>query len=196
MKKRSKAINLLKILGLLWLISFILIEGLILVNGVSKEYKEVDYIVVLGAGLKWDKLSATLKERLDKSYEYLNKNENIKIVVSGGQGPDEATSEAFAMEQYLVGLGISKDRIIKEDKSTSTYENLKNTYDILQEEERKEKIRIGIVTNRFHQFRAGVLAKEIGFEPYAIVSKTKFYQIPKYYLREYFAIIKSFLYDI
>ncbi|MCT4593442.1 MAG: YdcF family protein [Anaeromicrobium sp.] len=193
---KRKIISLFKILGVLWFLSFILIEGLILINGVSKEYKEVDYVVVLGAGLKWDKLSVTLRERLDKSYEYLEKNKHIQVVVSGGQGPDEATSEALAMEKYLINKGISKDRIIKEDKSTSTYENLKNTYDILRKKQKKEKIRLGIVTNRFHQFRAGLLAKEIGFESYSIVSKTKIYQIPKYYIREYFAIIKSLLYDI
>ena len=78
---------------------------------------------MLGAGLKGDTPSLALERRLEKAAEYMNKNGNAIAIVSGGQGKGETISEAQAMENYLLNHGIREDRIIKEDNSTSTYEN-------------------------------------------------------------------------
>lgn len=177
------------------LISFIFMECLILINGVSNEKEKVDYIVVLGAGLKYDKLSPILRDRLIKTLEY-GADKNIPIVVSGGQGEDEALSEASAMKNYLIINGIDKKRIIMEDKSTSTYENLKFTNEILSKINGNKTIKIAIVTNRFHQFRSKLIAKNLGLKPYSIVSYTDVVLIPKYYIREYFALMKTIIKDL
>ena len=81
-------------------------------------------IVILGAGLRGDKLSDTLKERLDKGYKYSLENPEAIVVVSGEKGNDEHVSEAYAMKQYLMQKGISEKKILMEDQSTSTFENL------------------------------------------------------------------------
>ena len=81
-----------------------------------------DAVIVLGAGLRGDRPSTTLKGRLNAAYEYHLENPDALIIVSGGQGHDEDITEAEAMKKYLVALGIPDDRIVKEEKSTSTYE--------------------------------------------------------------------------
>lgn len=106
-------------------ISFIVIEGLIIIGGKITSTKKVDYVIVLGARLYGDIPSPALMERLKVVKEYLIENKDVKVVVSGGQGIDEDIPEAHAMEKYLADNGVEKDRIIIEDKSTTTFENLK-----------------------------------------------------------------------
>ena len=84
-----------------------------------------DAVIVLGCGLKGDRIGRQLTGRLDAAVVYCKRNENAVIVVSGGKGKGETVTEAFAMERYLVSKGIEKSRIIKDERSTSTYTNLK-----------------------------------------------------------------------
>ncbi|SHK18931.1 DUF218 domain-containing protein [Caminicella sporogenes DSM 14501] len=99
------------------------------------------------------------------------------------------------MKKFLIAKGIQEDRIIQEDKSTSTYENLKFTKNIIEKINKKNKYKVLIITSDFHLFRAKFLAKRLGFKAYGIPAKTP-ESIKKYiYLREYAAVIKSFLLD-
>ena len=112
------------------LASVIVIEGLIITVGNKIETKEeIDYLIILGAGLYWDRISPSLHERLKVSQEYLEENKDVKVVVSGGQGPNEKFSEAYAMSAYLLEYGIEKDRIILEDQSRNTLQNLSFSLD-------------------------------------------------------------------
>ncbi len=86
---------------------------------------EIPYILILGAKLFGDKPSQSLQNRLDVALKYLNENPKTKAIVSGGQGEDEDIPEAHSMRNYLVAHGINANRILIEDRSTSTYENLK-----------------------------------------------------------------------
>ncbi len=143
-------------------------------------------IVVLGCKVKDGRPSLMLKRRLDAAYEYLSEHENVKAVVSGGQGSDEVMSEAQCMRDYLVGKGIAPERIFMEDKSTSTEENLKFSGQIITSEGLPEKITL--VTDAFHQCRAEMLAKNIGIDPYNISGYTSWYIVPVYWVREWFGI--------
>ncbi|WP_200804836.1 YdcF family protein [Anaerosalibacter sp. Marseille-P3206] len=184
-------ITLLSILA----ISFIIIESLIIIEGRNMSTKKVDYVIVLGARLYGDKPSPSLQERLSIAREYLIENNDIKVVVSGGQGIDEDVSEAQAMEKYLVDNGIENDRIILEDKSTTTFENLKFSLDKIREVDDKENISILIATNRYHVFRSKLLAKRLGAIPYGLPAKTPPTIILYSHIREYLAVIKSFFFD-
>src|SRR5699024_3047482 len=87
--------------------------------------KTVNYIIILGAGVRSEEVTPLLRSRLDKAIEYQEKQtEKISFVVSGGQGPNEPVSEAFAMRKYLLSRGIPNEQIIYEDKSTTTLENM------------------------------------------------------------------------
>lgn len=177
------------------LISFIIIEGLIIIEGRKISTKKVDYVIVLGARLYGDKPSPALLERLSVAREYLTDNNGIKVVVSGGQGSDEYISEAKAMENYLADNGIEKDRIILEDRSTTTFENLKFSLNKIRELDDKENISVLIATNRYHVFRSKLLAKRLGVIPYGLPAKTPPTTVLYSYVREYFAVLKSFLLD-
>ncbi len=123
-----------------FIFTFILVEGIILKDIVVNKNKDpkVEYLIILGAGLKGDVPSEVLKYRLNKAVEYYKKNPDTIFIVSGGQGKDELISEAEAMEIYLSKRGIPIKNIIKEDKSTSTYENLKFSDKIIKEKKSLE----------------------------------------------------------
>lgn len=194
MKKRIYKIIMLA--SSILLLSVIIIEGLIITHGSKVENKQVDYLIVLGAGLYWDRLSPSLEERLKVAHDYLLDNQDIKVIVSGGQGPDEKFSEAYAMSQYLLDKGVEKERIILEDKSRNTFENLKFSLDKIRETDNKENLEILIASNKYHIFRAKMLAKRLGMTPYGLPAKVPPTVVLKSYVREYFAFIKSFLFDI
>lgn len=180
--------------GTLWLMSFVIIEGLIISGARSDEDKPVDYIVVLGAALHGDNLSFTLRSRMDTALKYLNSHPKTKVVVSGGRGLGETLTEAEAMRRFLVNNHISDKRILKEEKSTSTIENLRFSKSILAKDPKFNQ-RIMIVTNDFHLYRGKNLAKRIGLTAYGLPAKTPRSIIFNVYCREYLAIIKSYLFD-
>lgn len=183
------------IMIIIFLISFIMIEGLIFLEGERMTSEKVDYVIVLGARLYGDIPSPALHERLKVAKEYLLDNENINVIVSGGQGSNELISEASAMENYLVENGIDSDKIIVEDNSTSTFENLKYSLDKIREVDDKENLKVLIATNKYHLFRAKFLAKRLGMIPYGLPAEIPPSIIVQQYIREYFAVIKSFVFD-
>ena len=180
---------------ILTILSFLLIHGLIFTNGNKKSEAKVDYLIILGARLYGDIPAPALLERLKTSRDYLIENKDIKVIVSGGQGIDELIPEAHAMKKYLVDNGIESDRIIVEDKSTSTYENLLYSLEILEEIDGRENLRILIATNKHHIFRAKLIAKRLGVEPYGLPAEIPPSILVKSYMREYFAVIKSLMFD-
>lgn len=91
----------------------------------------------------------------------MNDNPDTLCIVSGGKGDDEKISEALAMKNYLLEKGMDSDRIIMEDKSTSTYENIQNSLKILDELGMSHDMTI--VTDGFHQYRASLIAKAQGW---------------------------------
>ncbi len=162
-------------------------EGLIIRNAVEEPQKNADYIVVLGARVNGTRVTLNLKYRLDAAIDYLNKNQNTRAVVSGGQGKGEDITEAKAMSDYLVKNGIKNDRIILEDKSKNTNENLKFTAELIGSKAKK----IVIVSNDFHIYRAKCIAKKMGYTDVSGASaKTKPITIPNSFVREAFAVIK------
>ncbi len=97
-----------------------------------------------------------MQYRLDKAKEYLTENPSTKCIVSGGQGLNEPFSEAEGMAKYLIEQGISEDRIIKEDKSQSTKENIINSSKYIESD-----ASVGIITNNFHMFRALQISRKV-----------------------------------
>lgn len=180
----------------LFLISFIIIEGLILkeANKVEDE-KEADYLIILGARLYGEIPSPSLLERLKTATSYLENHMNLKVIVSGGQGPGEDVPEGYAMSQYLIKRNIPKEKIIIEDKSTSTIENFELSLEKIRETDDRDEIKLLVVTNGYHLFRSKIIARKLGFKAFGLPAKTPPVTKVKGYLREYFAVIKLFLFD-
>lgn len=186
-------IRWLKRLFLLVVVLVIVIEGAILVTGFRDHSDEdYDYVIVLGAGLLGDRISLTLRYRLDVAYAYLVAHPESIAVVSGGQGPGENRTEALAMSLYLQEKGIDEERLIQEDRSTSTRENIAYSYELF-EARGDEEPEVLVVSSRFHLLRAKRIAKEAGHTVDAIGSRTLQYLIPNYYFREMFAVLVEYV---
>lgn len=192
--KRRIVRNILIIVLGFWMVTFLFIEGLILTGARSDENKNSDFVIVLGAALHGKQMSLTLSTRMYKALVYLNAHPNTKVVVSGGQGPGESITEAEAMKRFLVAKGINENRIWKEEKSTSTIENLRFSKAII-EKQTKQTAQIMLTTNDFHMYRAKMLARREGLEVYALPSETPLSVRFNSYFREYFAVIKSYFLD-
>lgn len=177
------------------LASVVIIESLIIVEGNKIEKEEVDYLIVLGARLYGETPSASLLERLKVAHQYLEAHTDRMVVVSGGQGQGEDVAEGYAMAQYLANNGIEPSRIIIEDQSTNTFENLSFSLEKIRKNDNKENLTILIATNKYHIFRSKMLAKRLGMIPYGLPAKIPPISIFKSYAREYFAVIKSLLCD-
>ena len=148
-------------------------------------------LVVLGCQVIGKSPSLMLGERLNAAYNYLIENPEARCIVSGGQGADEQISEAECMFNYLVSKGISPDRIYKEDQSTSTKENLLFSQQIIEKYGLNRNI--AIATNEFHEYRAGLIANELGIKSKAVSAGTAWWLFPTYYLRELYGIVYEWI---
>ena len=191
----SKLRFLVKLVIIVGFVSFIILESCIIYFGISKKYVKSDYIIVLGAAVHGDYMSLILKERVDKTLDYLREYPNTKIIVSGGKGSGESISEAEAMRRYLVSNGISNNQIIKEEKSRTTAENFKYSSKIIRNLEGDSTPTVSVVTTNFHMLRAKMLARRSGLIVQGVVSKGHISSAPNYYIREYFALVHSFICD-
>ena len=153
-----------------------------------------DAIIVLGSGIRGELLTQGLKNRLDAAVECYEENEDLIIVVSGGQGPQEDITEALAMERYLLSQGIPKEKIIKEEKATSTYENFVNSKAILDSLFESE-YETAFVSNEYHIYRASSLARIAGLESVTHThSSTMWYTLVPSTLRETLAVVKLWVF--
>jgi uncharacterized SAM-binding protein YcdF (DUF218 family) len=146
-------------------------------------------MIILGAKLNGAELSLSLKNRMDAALAYLKKNPTTKVIVSGGQGSDELISEADAMKSYLIANQINPLRIQLEARSTSTFENIQYSKKLLQGNH------ILLVSNDFHLLRAKLIAERQGLIVDTLPSPTPNSVKIQLYIREYVALIKSFLLD-
>ncbi|MDO4459239.1 MAG: YdcF family protein [Clostridia bacterium] len=153
--------------------------------------KEDATVVVLGARVYESGVSVSLQNRLNAAKEYLDEHPDAKCIVTGGQGSDEPWTEASAAKAYLLSLGVKEDRILMEDKSTSTLENLSFSKTVLAENKLGNSI--VVVTQNFHMFRASSQARDLGFTVYSHACKTNMWLFPTYYSRELLSITKYYI---
>lgn len=134
--------------------------------------KHCDYMVVLGAKVRESGPSVSLWDRIYGAYDYLVEHPDVTAIVSGGQGADEPMTEAQAMYDALVDLGIDPSRIWLEDKATSTWENLNFTLDLIEEKTGNRPKTLGVVSSEYHLFRASLFAEKCGVEAVGIPAQT------------------------
>lgn len=181
-------IKAFSILMIIFVVSFVVIEILVTVNMRLTPYEQCDYVIVLGCRVKGTEVSKSLRSRLDAALDYIGDNRETCIIVSGGKGNGEDISEAEAMKRYLVEHGISEDRIIMEDKSIDTSQNIQFSAEYIGDLQAK----IGVVSNDFHLFRAKQLVKAEGFSNVCGISApTDEVLFLNYLVREYFGVLKD-----
>ena len=154
----------------------------------NADYNE-DAVIVLGAGIHGKTPSQPLVQRLNAAKEYYDKNPDAMIVVTGGQGFQEEITEAAAMKNYLIRHGVPEEKIIEEDKATSTHENMVFSKKILDDMFEND-YKVVVITNDFHIYRAQGIAKKAGInDPTHFHAKIKWYNYAPCYLRECLAVL-------
>lgn len=152
----------------------------------NSDYNE-DAVIVLGKGIGNCKIPTALVKRLDKAVEYHEKNPEAYIIVSGGKGNTEKPSEAKIMADYLISNGVSERIIIKEDKSTTTYENFVYSKEILKDLF-GENYSVAFISNVFHIYRAEKILKSLEIDATHIGAKNDSPTVIIDYLREVFVL--------
>jgi len=150
--------------------------------------RDFDYVIIHGAGLlDGGRVSKLLADRIDKAIDLYRKDPTPPILIpSGGKGDDEAVSEAEAMAGYLRDKGIPDDKIILEDKSATTYENLVNSKAIIDSMEGRKYT--ALVTSNYHVYRALRYCRKIGLRCTGVGSHVAFYYWPSALIREFIAV--------
>lgn len=147
-------------------------------------------IIVLGAGLRGEEPSGMLARRLDAALEVWQENPDAVLVVSGGQGPDEVIPEGQAMQQYLLRKGVPEEKILVEDKSTSTQENFRFSIRLLEEAGISASEPVAFSTSDFHCWRAAQYARKEGLsEVRCIPASSPPTMVVPSTLREAFAVL-------
>ena len=178
-----------------------LIAGLVLILVLAAEVpilhtvlnatkSDAPYVIVLGAAVYGETPSISLRHRSDRAREHLKANPTAAAVLSGGQGKGEDISEAECMRRYLLSKGVKEGRLLLEDGSTSTLENLtysKQTIEAAGGDPR----RVAIVSSSYHLYRARRMAAALGMAADGLRSADGY---PIYmtgmYLREALAVWK------
>ncbi|MDO4483097.1 MAG: YdcF family protein [Clostridia bacterium] len=139
----------------------------------------MDYLIVLGCQSE----SKVLFIRCDAAAAYLQASPETKVIASGGQGSNEAISEAESISRRLQAQGIAPERIVLEDKSRNTIQNLRNAAAMLP-----EGSKVALVTDDYHQFRAGLIAKRVlGRKVYGLPVHSSKITLGHYIIREFFS---------
>lgn len=207
-KKRHWLAAALLLLGL----GLVLFGALELVIAVHSRDRVVEnpppkVMVIFGCQMRRDGPSVLLKDRLDTALAYWEERPGIKIVVTGGKGDDEHVSEARGMYDYLTAHGVDGANIYMEDKSRNTWQNINNTFALMEREGWELTDDVLLVSSGFHlariemlwdRARDGRLNGEVYHDQYISTLAAPVSHAPsavQMFFREPLALVKSFLFD-
>ena len=197
-RQYQRWIRVLLVLVAAGVLCFAALFGAVIYGSYDHIQGEPQVMVILGCQVKNDGPSQLLRDRLDEALSYLADHPDLTVVVSGGQGPDEPSTEARAMADYLMEEGVEEDQILLEDQSHNTVQNFRYTAQLLEDQGYAlENTQVLVVSNGFHLTRARMLAERTGFEEVSTLAAPSSH-LPsrlKMYIREPLALAKSFLFD-
>ncbi|MFI5505727.1 YdcF family protein [Corynebacterium kutscheri] len=146
-------------------------------------------VVVLGSGIREERVTPLLASRLDRGLAIARKNQAQYFVCSGGQGVDEPIPEAEAMRRYVHEKAPGEFRIVVEDKSTTTRENLlfsdSKLADVLPSD-----TKVAVATSNYHALRAAAIVRQLGLSWDVYGAPTALYYVPSAFLREFVAAME------
>lgn len=181
--------RIVNILLALCLVYFCVVEVPIIKNAGGDTDTEAKYIIVLGAAVHGDVPSLSLLERMEAACDYLQSHPDTVAILSGGKGDGENLSEADAMFDWLCAQGIDESRLLIEDKSTSTKENLINSFEIIRSRGDEPDGSTAIVTSEYHIYRAKLIGRSLGVELAGVSAHTSYFTVRlNYFIREAFGV--------
>ena len=170
--------------------------GAMAANGLSARYEpkpDREYMIILGCALRPDGTpTPLLRSRIDRALAFYRKQKaetgkELYFITSGGQGADEALSESAAMKRYLLEHGVAEERIIEENGSTDTFENMKFSKEKIAA--RRAGAKVAFATNDYHVFRSGLCARRVELSAVGVGAKTKWYFWPNASVREFIGLL-------
>ena len=197
---RRKPAWLLALLAVILVLAlgFVVLLGLVLTGARDSVTGQPQVMVILGCKVESWGPSVLLQDRLDKALDYLEDHPDLTIVVSGGQGHDEHQSEAQCMFDYLTDHGVDGNQILLEDQSHNTWENIRFTQELL-EQEGVDASQVVVVSNGFHLTRVRMLWGRVWEGEYTLSTlAAPSSHVPsrlKMYIREPLALVKSYFFD-
>lgn len=167
---------------------FAVFEAPVISNAKTDAAPQSDYLIVLGAGVNGSAPSLSMVNRLEAALDYLEAYPDAVAIVSGGQGAGEDVTEASAMHDWLVAHGMPESRIVQEDQSTSTRENLENSFAIIRSRGGDPADGVAVVSSEYHLYRAKQMARALGAKPLGVAAETTLPTMrANYFIREAFA---------
>lgn len=187
--KYPKAMRALRRVFTVCLIIGLLVVGIteciIIKASFGSPEEPVEYLVVLGAKVRVTGPSASLWDRIYGAYDYLQAHPEVTAVLSGGQGTDEPMTEAQAIFDELVKMGIDPERLWLEEEATSTWENLHFALELIEEKTGQRPAKLGVLSSEYHLYRASLFAKACGVEFVGIPARTsRVSQMLNHFMRE------------
>lgn len=170
--------------------------GIMVADAIVVRYEpepDKDFIIILGCGIRKDGTpSPLLRGRIDRALRFAEKQEALTgkapiFVTSGGRGPDEPVSESASMKRYLLEQGVPESRILEEDRSASTYENMKFSWEKIRAVDPNGKVAFS--TTNYHVFRSGLYARRVKMRAVGMGAKTKWYFWPNAAVREFVGLL-------
>ena len=170
--------------------------GAIVADAIAAKYepeRDKDYLIILGCGIRKDGTpSPLLRGRVDRALAFAKKQKeetgkDLIFVTSGGQGPDEVVSESESMKRYLLTQGVPAERILEENRSTDTRENMCFSKELIWA--RDPEAKVGYVTTNYHVFRAGLCARRVKMRAQGMGADTKWYFWPNASVREFVGLL-------
>ncbi len=167
---------------------FAVFEAPVISNAKTDAAPQSDYLIVLGAGVNGSAPSLSMVNRLEAALDYLEAYPDAVAIVSGGQGAGEDVTEASAMHDWLIAHGMPESRIVQEDQSTSTRENLENSFAIIRSRGGDPAGGVAVVSSEYHLYRAKQMARALGAKPLGVAAETTLPTMrANYFIREAFA---------
>ncbi len=151
--KRGKLLRIIEVLCLIYTILIVTLFGCMKWYSARDLTEAPDYILIFGAEMREDGVSPMLARRCDKGYELSVEYPGSVVIVSGWQGPGDASNEAEGMKDYLISLGLSEDRIIVEPDASDTLENILFSRTYIGDGS------VAMVSDDFHLFRIGLISR-------------------------------------
>lgn len=159
----------------------------IIENKDNPNLKDVDCIIVLGAGVWGDKPSPMLEDRLLEAISLYENNTSSKIIMSGDHGKEEY-DEVNTMKNFAIQKGVPSENIFMDHAGFSSYESIYRAKEIFGAK------KVVIVTQKYHLYRALYIANRLDLESYGVASNPRIYGGETYReLREILARNKDFV---
>lgn len=176
-----------------------MVIGSIIANTIVSHYEpahDKDYLIVLGCGIRSDGTpTPLLAGRIDRALHFWQ--EQLKstgkaatFVTSGGQGPDEIVPESTSMKTYLVNHGVPERLVLEESRSTSTFENMRFSKEIIDATSLPSNAaRIAFSTTNYHVFRSGLFARRVKMRAVGMGARTRWWFWPNAAVREFVGLL-------